>query len=52
VEKCVEDSLKLLEIVSKIWTPFRKLFAPLVPQTGYGPEPTKAPPCGDGTGHN
>jgi len=37
LEKCVGHSLKLLDIVSKIWVPLRKLFAPLVFQTGYGP---------------
>jgi len=37
LEKCVGHSLKVLHIVQKIWAPFRKLFAPLVSQAGYGP---------------
>jgi len=28
LEKCVEDSLKILDIVWKIWAPLRKVFAP------------------------
>jgi len=28
LEKCVEYSLKILDIVQKIWAPLRKLFAP------------------------
>ena len=28
MEKCVGHSLKLLDIVQKIWAPLRKLFAP------------------------
>ena len=37
LEKCVGHSLKLSVIVKKIWTPLRKLFAPMVSQAGYGP---------------
>jgi len=34
LEKCVGYSLKLLDIVQKIWAPLTKL---LVSQAGYGP---------------
>jgi len=36
-KKCVGRILKLLDTFKKICPPLRKLFAPLVPQAGYGP---------------
>ena len=38
LEKCVERSCKILDIVLKIWASLRKLFATLVSQVGYGPD--------------
>jgi len=37
LEKCVGHILKLFDIVSKIWTRLRKLFALPMSQAGYGP---------------
>jgi len=37
LEKCVGHSLKILDIVQKIWVPLGKLFASPGVQAGYGP---------------
>jgi len=36
-EKCVGNSLKVLDNVQKIWAPLRKLFPLLVSLAGYEP---------------
>ena len=37
LEKCVGHSLKLLDIVQKIWALSENSLSLLVPQAGYGP---------------